>query len=131
VDAPTNTSLPSRRSVPINESVTTPAPSIRPAGSHVLPNATPQAYEVGYGKPPQKTRFKAGQSGNPRGRPKGSPNLATVFRAESEAKVAVTENGRTRLISKRAIVVKTIVNKAAKGDAKAAQTYLRLDRACS
>lgn len=29
-------------------------------------------YEVGYGKPPQQTRFKPGQSGNPRGRPKGA-----------------------------------------------------------
>ena len=28
-------------------------------------------YEVGYGKPPKHTRFKKGQSGNPKGRPKG------------------------------------------------------------
>ena len=27
-------------------------------------------YEIGYGKPPKQTRFKPGQSGNPRGRPK-------------------------------------------------------------
>ncbi len=27
-------------------------------------------YEVGYGKPPQHTQFKKGQSGNPRGRPR-------------------------------------------------------------
>ena len=25
--------------------------------------------EVGYGKPPRRTRFRKGQSGNPRGRP--------------------------------------------------------------
>ena len=29
-------------------------------------------YEVGYGKPPQATRFQPGKSGNPKGRPKGS-----------------------------------------------------------
>ena len=31
-------------------------------------------FEVGYGKPPAKTRFRPGQSGNPKGRPKGSKN---------------------------------------------------------
>jgi hypothetical protein len=31
------------------------------------PEAGPAAYEVGYGKPPVHTRFKKGQSGNPRG----------------------------------------------------------------
>jgi len=31
-------------------------------------------YDVGYGKPPAHSRFKPGQSGNPRGRPKGVKN---------------------------------------------------------
>ena len=31
----------------------------------------------GYKRPPKATRFKAGASGNPRGRPKGSHNLKT------------------------------------------------------
>ena len=29
-------------------------------------------YEVGYKKPPKEGQFKKGQSGNPRGRPKGT-----------------------------------------------------------
>ena len=33
--------------------------------------------QVGYRKPPVHTRFKPGQSGNPKGRPKGPRNLAT------------------------------------------------------
>ena len=33
-------------------------------------------YEVGYGRPPQHTQFRPGQSGNPAGRRKGVRNLA-------------------------------------------------------
>ena len=31
-------------------------------------------YEVGYGKPPEASKFKKGKSGNPKGRPKGARN---------------------------------------------------------
>jgi hypothetical protein len=42
---------------------------------------TSPPYNVGYGKPPVQTRFRKGQSGNPKGRGKGSRNFATVFMA--------------------------------------------------
>lgn len=38
--------------------------------------------KVGYGKPPRDTRFKAGQSGNPKGRPKGKNNLTKLIELE-------------------------------------------------
>lgn len=38
--------------------------------------------KVGYGKPPKNTRFKAGQSGNPKGRPKGQSNLTKLIELE-------------------------------------------------
>ena len=36
-------------------------------------------YAVGFGKPPRRTRFCKGQSGNPKGRPRGAKNLATLM----------------------------------------------------
>ena len=56
-------------------------------------------YEVGRGKPPVHTRFKKGQSGNPRGpRPKNLPAL--LLDALNE-KVVVTIDGERQEIAKR------------------------------
>lgn len=83
------------------------------------PPKSPRHYEVGYGRPPQAAQFKPGQSGNPKGRPKGAKNLVTLFREELERPVPVTQNGRTRMMSKARVAVIQQVDKAAKGDAKA------------
>jgi hypothetical protein len=59
------------------------------------------AREVGYGRPPQAHRFKPGQSGNPRGRPKGAKNEATILRDLLNRKIDVREGGRVRKITLR------------------------------
>jgi hypothetical protein len=84
--------------------------------------------EVGYGKPPKGAQFQRGRSGNPKGRPKGVKNLATLLEEELEAKVPVTEHGRHKKITKRRAAVKQIVNKAASGDMKAFGTILAESR---
>lgn len=85
------------------------------------------SYEVGYGRPPQHSQFKTGQSGNPRGRPKGSKNLQTLLREELDQKVQVTENGRQKMMTKRRIAVRQQVDKAVKGDQKAFAVLVKLD----
>ena len=73
----------------------------------------------GYGKPPKNGQFQKGQSGNPKGRPKGTQNVATVLRRTLREKVAITENGRHKVITKLQAAVKQLVNKAASGDLSA------------
>jgi hypothetical protein len=83
-------------------------------------------YEAGFRKPPRHGQFKPGHSGNPKGRPKGAKNLATLLGRTLSERVLVTENGRRRSISKLEAAVKVLVNKAASGDAKFMHQLLAL-----
>jgi hypothetical protein len=76
-------------------------------------------YEVGYGKPPRHAGFHKGRSGNPKGRPKGSKNLATLLTEALDEKVQVTEDGKRRRVTKRELVIKQLVNKSASADLRA------------
>lgn len=89
-----------------------------------MPDSSDDDEEVGYGKPPRRTRFKKGQSGNPAGRPKGTPNLATALDRALKQRVAVTENGHRRKLSKLEAMVLQMINKALSGDARARQQVL-------
>lgn len=82
-------------------------------------NDKPLHYEVGFGKPPAAARFKKGQSGNPKGRPKGKRNAATVIMRALDAKVIINENGRRREITKFEAAITQLANKAASGDLRA------------
>jgi len=84
-----------------------------------MPSDKELDYEVGYGRPPRHTRFEPGRSGNPRGRPNRSKNLATLLSEALREPVIVTENGRRRKVSKRQAVIKQLVNRSAQGDLKA------------
>jgi hypothetical protein len=83
-------------------------------------------YEVGYARPPQYTRFRKGQSGNPKGRPKGLQSFARLARQAFNEKIAIKENGERRTITKLQAALKQLANKAASGDAAAIREVLRL-----
>lgn len=86
-----------------------------------------EKYDIGYGKPPQTTRYKPGQSGNPKGRPKGSKNLKTVVQQELSSPIVINEGGKQRRISRRQALIKMLLNKGLQGDLKASTTMIQLD----
>ncbi len=81
--------------------------------------ASDGSYQVGYRKPPKRTRFQPGQSGNPRGRPKGTKNLKTDLMEELGERIVIREGDRSQKVSKQRALLKSMVNHAIKGDAKA------------
>ena len=81
---------------------------------------------VGYKRPPRKHRFKPGHSGNPRGRTKGAKGLKTILKKELSGRVRITENGKTRTISKMELLIKRLVEKGGKGDFKSLAKLLDL-----
>ena len=83
-------------------------------------------YVVGYGKPPKATRFRKGQSGNPRGRPKGARGLRSLLEQALAQEITVSEGGRTTRISKRKALILSLITKALKGDMRAAAQMLLL-----
>src|ERR1700736_4661308 len=82
--------------------------------------------QVGYGNPPKGSRFKKGQSGNRRGRPKGSKNLKTDLTEELQTEIKVREGPRAIKISKQRAIVKTLIAKTLTGDARAVVTLINL-----
>ena len=83
-------------------------------------------YPVGYRKPPTTTQFKKGRSGNPKGRPKGTPNFATALEQALSEQVIVNEGGQRYPVTKLVATVKQLVNKATQGDPRATQQVLNV-----
>jgi hypothetical protein len=81
-----------------------------------MPDDHDKTYDVGYCNPPAHSRFRKGVSGNPKGRPKGKLNLATVLERTLHEKVVINENGERKTVTKLEAALKQMVNKAASGD---------------
>ena len=77
------------------------------------------SYTIGYRRPPASGRFQKGQSGNPKGRPKGSPNFITLLEQELSATIVVNENGKKKTVTRMKAMVKRLVAGALQGDHKA------------
>jgi len=85
-----------------------------------MPDDSPaREYEVGFGKPPKKNRFRRGVSGNPSGRPRGQRNLKTVLTETLQEKIVINDNGVPRKVTRLEAAVRQLVNLASAGDLRA------------
>jgi hypothetical protein len=77
----------------------------------------------GYGKPPTAMRFKKGQSGNPKGRPKNRHN-SIPYDAVLGQMVTIREDGRERRITAAEAFLLRLTQKGLAGDSAAARDSL-------
>ena len=84
------------------------------------------AETVGPGKPPRHTRFKPGQSGNPKGRPKGSKNLATELQQQLRKMVTITVDGKPKRMAVQEVIARRLANDSMKGTTRAIELLIKL-----
>ena len=85
----------------------------------------PRDNEVGYGRPPVSTHFQKGQSGNPRGRPKGSKSRIPYDSVLGQ-KVTIRENGNERNLTAAEAFLLSLAKKGLEGDTLAARQTLAI-----
>ena len=84
------------------------------------------SHRVGYGCPPEETRFKRGQSGNPNGRPRRVPTMHDDLEKVLAERIELREGERVQRVSKRDALARTTINRALKGDARFLRALLHM-----
>jgi len=88
------------------------------------PNGGAGAPKTGYRNPPKHTQFQKGQSGNKKGRPKGSKNLSTLMMEAARDQVSVPIGGKMRKVSKLQASAMQLATKAAGGHGASIEKFL-------
>ena len=86
-------------------------------------------YEVGYRRPPKTTRFKPGQSGNPKGRPAKARNFKSDVKKTLETPIRLVKDGKPQTVSTQEGLLLRLREKALKGDARSLDLLLELAQA--
>ncbi len=86
----------------------------------------PESYDVGYRKPPKSSRYKPGESGYKKGRPKGSKNVKTIFKEVFFKKEKIRINGETVKLTAMELMLRQMMSSACKGNLKAIKEVIQL-----
>jgi len=85
-------------------------------------------YDVGFRKPPKGNRFKKGQSGNPKGRPKPSQisDVTPIIDSVLAEPAQIRDGDRVRTVSKLEATLRAQIGRALKGDPRAIRVLFNL-----
>jgi hypothetical protein len=75
--------------------------------------------EVGYKRPPRRSRFKPGQSGNPSGKAKGLRSMTAELRDILGEEITFAADGAVKTMSKQRALASSLVTAAIEGDLRA------------
>ena len=89
----------------------TPDPKVRPSRG-----ASETSYAVGYRKPPAHSRFKPGESGNPKGRKKDAKGMKTLAKQMLTERISVRTAGGTKKMTRMDALLHKMVELGMKGN---------------
>lgn len=89
-------------------------------------NTPSDGYRVGYGHPPRQTRWKKGQSGNPRRRKRKRPeSTVSIIDSLLLTPVQITVNGETKKASALEAIIFQLLQKVMAGNGRATRALLK------
>ena len=89
---------------------------------------TPGSSERPFRQPPPEHQFQPGQSGNPKGRPKGSKNKKSIIAKILNEKMSIRIAGRLRRVTVYEALIRTLLAAAFKFNIKATTALLAIMR---
>lgn len=84
-------------------------------------------YPIGYKRPPKHTRFKKGQSGNPKGRSKkpDDKDFWEIYTEILKQAISVKQGTCTKVMQVREALIHALINHGLKGNVPALKTLLQ------
>ena len=93
----------------------------------VVPPVGPPQPRVGYKAPPEPKRFKTGQSGNPKGRPKGAKGKRKIAKKVLFEEHEIVEGGAKKRYTVLELILIALRNQAFEGNNRAFKALEKLD----